>query len=259
MTSSNLPSRGIASSGSPVVTSVSWLIPLVSPVLSGSSALTAGSGSRSGVFPLGLFLLLLHQLIRITPEEGIDHNMPVLGAGERSTTQVEDFTSEEVEDQGDGLLTLVVARDGEIDVLERRVGVAESDDRDVRVRGLLDSLGIGTRIGDDDQSRLSKLLGDVVCKRTRSPATRMSDGSNVVGELKDRTGTIRTLGDDHDVFRVFDRDNNTCSDHDLFPCLSQIQQVDSVLGATVDVALHAMVDVQCTEMGSAPVGFGKDM
>lgn len=37
-------------------------------------------------------------------------------------------------------LTLVRARDGDVHVLQRRVGVAEGDHRDVDIRGLLDGL-----------------------------------------------------------------------------------------------------------------------
>ena len=48
------------------------------------------------------------------------------------------------------MTTLVVGGNSHIDVLGRGVGVAEGDDGDVDVGGLLDGLGIGARVGDDD-------------------------------------------------------------------------------------------------------------
>lgn len=45
---------------------------------------------------------------------------------------------------------LVVRRDRDIDELGGGVSVAEGNDRDVNVGGLLDGLGIRTGVGDDD-------------------------------------------------------------------------------------------------------------
>lgn len=48
------------------------------------------------------------------------------------------------------MLGLVVCRDGNIDVFERRVRVAKRDDGDVDIRSLSDSLVIYSRVGDDE-------------------------------------------------------------------------------------------------------------
>ena len=62
--------------------------------------------------------------------------------------------------------------------------------RNVSVGSLSNSLGIGTRIGNDDQTGLSEFLGDVIRKSTGGPTTRVSDGTDVLGELEDGTGTF---------------------------------------------------------------------
>lgn len=59
------------------------------------------------------------------------------------------------------LLALVVARDRDIDVTERRISVGERDDRDVDVRRLQYRLVVGQRVGDDQQARLEELLLDL--------------------------------------------------------------------------------------------------
>lgn len=48
------------------------------------------------------------------------------------------------------MTTLVVGRDGNVDVLGGRVSVAKSDNGNVDVRSLLDSLGVGAGVSDDD-------------------------------------------------------------------------------------------------------------
>ena len=52
------------------------------------------------------------------------------------------------------MTAFVVCRDGDVDEFGGGVGIAERDDRDVDVRGLLDSLGVGARVRDDDEARL---------------------------------------------------------------------------------------------------------
>jgi hypothetical protein len=113
--------------------------------------------------------------------------------------------------------TLVVGGDGNVDVLGRRVTVAEGllnvspvfyqlpptyrcayDDGDVDVGGLLDGLGVGARVGDDDEAGLTERLGDVVGEVTGGEATGDSDGTGVRGELEDGALSVGTGGDDTD-------------------------------------------------------------
>ena len=51
------------------------------------------------------------------------------------------------------MTTFVVCWDSNVDEFGGRVGVAESNDGDVDVGSFLDSLGIGARVSDDDQTR----------------------------------------------------------------------------------------------------------
>ena len=55
------------------------------------------------------------QLFGVAPEEGVNHDVPV-GAALHGAAEEEDLTGEHPVDQGDGLLTLVVDRDGNIDL-----------------------------------------------------------------------------------------------------------------------------------------------
>ena len=48
------------------------------------------------------------------------------------------------------MTTFVVGRDSDVNELGRRVGVTESDDRDIDIGGFFDSLCISARVGDDD-------------------------------------------------------------------------------------------------------------
>jgi hypothetical protein len=78
------------------------------------------------------------------------------------------------------------------DVLEGRT----HDDGDVDVGSLLDSLGVGAGVGDDDQAGLLEGAGDVVGEVTGGEATGNGDGTGVVGELQDGTLTVGTGRDD---------------------------------------------------------------
>lgn len=114
------------------------------------------------------------------------------------------------------MATLVVGGDGNIDVLGGRVTVAEGlqllahvqfltdpqfgtyNDGDVDVGGLLDGLGVGAGVGDDDQAGLLERAGDVVGEVTGGEATGNGDGTGVGGELQDGTLTVGTGRDDTD-------------------------------------------------------------
>ena len=76
-----------------------------------------------------------------------------------------------------------------------RVWVTHNDGN-VNVGSLLDSLGVGARVRDDDQARLLERAGDVVGEVTGSEATSDGDGAGVGGELEDSTLAIGTGGDD---------------------------------------------------------------
>lgn len=60
------------------------------------------------------------------------------------------------------MLGLVVGWDGNIDELQRRVGIAESDDWNVDVAGLSDSLVVDSGVGNDNESGLLEGSGNVI-------------------------------------------------------------------------------------------------
>jgi len=113
--------------------------------------------------------------------------------------------------------TLVVGRDGNVDELGRGVGVAKGNDRDVDVRGLLDGLGVGARVGDDDKTRLLERASDVVGEVTRGETTGNGAGTGVCGEFEDGALTVGTGGDDANVGRVIDGSNDARSEDYLLP------------------------------------------
>lgn len=120
------------------------------------------------------------------------------------------------------MATLVVGGDGNVDELGGGVGVAEGDDGDVDVGSLLDGLGVGARVGDDDQTGLLERTGDVVGEGTGGETTGDGLGAGVGGELEDGTLTVGTGRDDTDVRGVVDGGDDTGSQDDLLPVCNRL-------------------------------------
>lgn len=125
------------------------------------------------------------------------------------------------------MLRLVVGGDGDIDVVEGRVGVADGDNGDVDVGSLTDSLVVNTGVGDDDQTRFLERLGDVVGEVTRGESSSDSLSSGVGSELEDGTVTVRTSRDNANIVGVLDGSDDTGSEDDLLPGLSNVDNVDT--------------------------------
>jgi hypothetical protein len=70
------------------------------------------------------------------------------------TSQAENLAGKHPPDGTNGVATLVVGGDSDINVLARRIGVAKGNDGDVDVRSLLDGLGISSGVGDNNQAGL---------------------------------------------------------------------------------------------------------
>jgi hypothetical protein len=113
--------------------------------------------------------------------------------------------------------TLVVGGDGNVDELGGRVGVAEGDHGDVDVASLLDGLGVGAGVGDDDQAGLLERAGDVVGEGTGGEAAGDGLGASVGGELEDGTLAVGTGGDDADIARVVNGGDDAGGEADLLP------------------------------------------
>lgn len=155
-------------------------------------------------------------------EVQIDHDVPGGLAVEDCATESQDLTGKQPPDCADGVATLVVGGNGNIDVLGGRVGISQGNDGNVDIAGLLDGLGIGAGVGDDDQAGLLERASDVVSEATGGETTGNGSSTGVSGELEDSTLTIGTSGDDANVGRVVDGGDDTGSQNDLLPIYVQL-------------------------------------
>ena len=115
------------------------------------------------------------------------------------------------------MTTLVVGWDSDVDELGRRVGIAEGNDGDVDIGGLLDSLGVGAGISDDDEAGFLEGARDVVGEVTGSETSCDGDGSSVCGELQNSALAVGTSGDDTDIGGVVDSCDDAGRENDLLP------------------------------------------
>jgi len=211
----------------------------------GSSTLNLSLGLSRG---LSLSLLLLILLIGVAVEEEIDHDVPSLVTLEL-TLDAEDLTSEEPVHQTNRSAALVVAGDGNIDVAERAVSAAKSNDGEVAVRSLSDSLVIHARVSHDEKARLAETLLNLVGEGTRGETASDSLDAEVLSELEDSTLTIRTLRNNDDVLRVLDASDDTGSKDELLPSGLQVDDVNTISAGLENVGSHAGVQVDCTDVG----------
>lgn len=185
----------------------------------GDEARLDGAGANLlGARNLGLIQLLLSLLgLRVAVEVQINHDVPLSVTGRQGATETEDLTSKHPPDQADGVAALVVGGDSNIDELGGRVSVAQGNDRDVDIAGLLDGLGVGARVRHDNEARLLERAGDVVGEVTGGEAAGNGGGTGVRSELEHGTLTVGTGRDDSNVSRVVHRRNDTGSQDELLP------------------------------------------
>ena len=159
-------------------------------------------------------------------EVEIDHDVPRnLTAGD-GATDTEDLTGEHPPDAANGVATLVVGRNGDVDVLGGRVSVAEGNDGDVDVGSLLDGLGVGAGVGDDNQTGLLERSGDVVGEGTGGETTGNGNSAGVSSELEDGTLTVGTSGDNANVGGVVDSGDDTGCEDNLLPAIPQKSRLE---------------------------------
>lgn len=142
--------------------------------------------------------LLLLGLLGIAVEEQIDDYGP-LDAARDGATQAEHLAGQQPPHQTDRVGRLVVARNGNVDVAQRRVGVREGNHGDVHVAGLHDGLVIGVGVGHHQQTRLAESGLDLVGEGTGREAAGDRSGVGVLGELQHRALADRTRRDDEDL------------------------------------------------------------
>lgn len=133
------------------------------------------------------------------------------------------------------MLTSVVTWDSDIDVFRWGVQVSQSDDWDVNVRSFLDGLSIGSWVGNNDQSWFLERTGDVVGERTWSESTSNWSSTSVSGELQNGSLTVGSRGDGDNIFWVWNGSNDSSSQNQLFPGLTDVNDVDTVWSSVEDV------------------------
>ena len=163
---------------------------------------------------------------RAASETWYRHDGPGLGSGDGSSDS-EGLSGEHPPDESDGVLGLVVGRDGNVDELEGRVGVAEGDDGDVDERRLSDRLVVHSGVGDDDHSGLLERSGDVVGEVSGGESAGDGLGAGGGRELEDSSVSVRSGRDDADIVGVVDRGEDSGGEHNLLPGLSDVDQVDA--------------------------------
>lgn len=168
-----------------------------------------------GLVGAGAVLVLLS--LGVAVEVQIGHDLPFGVAGGDGAAQAQDLAGQHPPDETDGVATLVVGGNGNVDELGGRVGVAEGDDGDVDVGGLLDGLGVGAGVRHDDEAGLLERAGDVVGEVTGGETTGNGGSTGVGGELQDGTLTVGTGADAADIGRVVDGGDDTGSEDDLLP------------------------------------------
>lgn len=188
------------------------------PVLTSEAGLDGTSANLLSTGDLGLISDLLVLLgLGVAVEVEIDNGVPLGLAGSEGTAETEDLTGKHPPDETDGVTTLVVGGDGNIDEVGGGVSVAKGNDGDVDIRGLLDGLGISARVGHDDETGLLERAGDVVGEVTGGETTGNGGGTGVGGELQDSTLTVGTSGDDTDIGGVVNGGDDTGGQDDLLP------------------------------------------
>lgn len=178
----------------------------------GNSRGTDLVGARDlGLLDTSAVLVLLG--FGVAVEVQIGHDVPLGLTRREGTTEAEHLTGKHPPDETNGMTALVVGGNGNVDELSGRVTVAKSlctvsfhsrrirtgstyDNGDVDVGSLLDGLGVGARVGDDDQAGLLERAGDVVGEVTGGEATGNGGGTGVGGELEDGTLSVGTGRDD---------------------------------------------------------------
>mmetsp|Transcript_8315 Transcript_8315/g.21011 ORF Transcript_8315/g.21011 Transcript_8315/m.21011 type:complete len:358 (-) Transcript_8315:59-1132(-) len=213
-------------------------------VLSGNSALLASAlPALAGGLGLG-GLLGLHGLdiLGVLEEEQVDGDIPrVLSAD--CAPQAQDLACQQPVQQANGQLALVVSGDGAVDVGQGGVGVGEGRDGDVHVGSLLHGLEVGAGVGDQQQTRLLELLGDLVGEGTGGEAALNALGASVLGELEHSTLGVGAGGHDADVGGVLHSHDHAGGQVDLLQGGGHVDDVDTIHAAAPDVVGHAGVHV----------------
>lgn len=216
-------------SGSPVGgtgTGIGSNVPVVG--VGGGSSLSGGSLDNLLGGSLLSSLLGVLGLFGISVEVEIGHDGPLGVSVLKSATESQHLSREHPPDKTDRVSTLVVAGDGNVDKLNGRVGVAQSNDGDVDVRGLLDGLVVGSGIGDNQKSGLLERSGDVVGERSGGESAGNGGGATVVGKLEHGSLSVGSGRDGDDISGVGDGGDDSGGQLDLLPGLANVDDVHTI-------------------------------
>ena len=99
--------------------------------------------------------------------------------------------------------------------------------RNVDVSSLSDSLVIDSGVGHDDDSWLLEGLGDVVGEVTGGESTGNGLSTGETGHLEDGSVTVWSSRDDGNVVGVLDGGEDSGSEDELLPSLTDVEDVDT--------------------------------
>ena len=133
------------------------------------------------------------------------------------------------------MLTSVVTWNSNIDVFGWGVQIGQSDDWDVNVRRFLNGLSIGSWVGNNDQSWFLERSGDVVGERTWGESTGNWGSTGVGSVLQDSSLTVGSGRDSNNIFWVWNGSNDSGSQDNFFPGLTNVDNVDTIWSSLVDV------------------------
>ena len=122
---------------------------------------------------------------------------------------------------------LVVAGDGDVDVAQRGINIAQGNDRDVDIRSFNDGLVVGMGVHDDQETGLTESSLDLISESTGGETSGNRCGLGVRGELEDSPLALGTRRDDENIGRVVDGDDGTRSQKQLFISAAQVDDVDT--------------------------------
>ena len=122
---------------------------------------------------------------------------------------------------------LVVSWDSDVDEFQGCICVAESDDGNVDVRCLTNGLVVHTRVSDDDETGFFERSGNVVGERTGGESSSNGLSTSVGCVFEHGTVTVRTGRDDTNIIRVFNGSNDTSSENEFFPGLSNVENMNT--------------------------------
>merc|ERR1711991_56350 len=196
-----------------------------------------------------LHLFGSYLLFRIAVEEQIDHDIPVLGSWVVLwISQSQHLSGEEPPHQTDTVLSLVVARNSNINVIQRRVTVAKGNGWDVHVGSFLQWLMIHLWDSDDQDSWFQKVVSNLIRECSWGESSGNGFRSSVLSKLQSSSLSPRLNTQSTDILWVLNACNDTSSKHQLVPCLLQIEDVNTISATLPLVGFHGNVVVARTNV-----------